>query len=113
MTLRKRNRIYRKHIKHYKDRNRHHLIPKSRGGKANDQNMLLMDTQKHALWHQLWGNRTIGEVLSLLTRMERMKSHQSTHEHENPDNSCDLYQLPGLPGERRTRRKFKQRQQTQ
>lgn len=106
MNLRKRNRIYRKHKKHYPGRNRHHLIPKSRGGKNDDQNMLLIDIRKHELWHQLWGTRTISEILSLLTRMEQMKRHQSTHHQET-----ETYHLEGLPGERRIRRKFKQQQQ--
>jgi hypothetical protein len=67
--LRKKNRYW----KHLRNRNRHHLVPRSRGGSDEERNQLVMDVHKHELWHQLWGNRTIDEVLTLLTRMLRAK----------------------------------------
>lgn len=61
----------------YPGRNKHHLIPRSLGGPDAKSNMLLIDVHKHELWHQLWGNRTIDEVLDLLTRMARAKRRQA------------------------------------
>lgn len=77
--IRKANRFNKlAHRKHLSGRNRHHLIPRSRGGTNSDRNMLLMDIEKHELWHQLWGTRTIEEILALLSRMATMKKHQTT-----------------------------------
>ena len=44
--------------KHLAGRNRHHLVPRSRGGNDTINNLLLIDIEKHELWHALWGNRT-------------------------------------------------------
>jgi len=52
----------------------HHLIPKSRGGKADRKNLLLIRRDKHDLWHILFGNRTIPEIIALLERVERIKA---------------------------------------
>ena len=59
-----------------KGRNHHHLTPKSRGGEHSPSNLLLIKEERHNLWHQLWGNRTLDEILDLLTRMARAKNHQ-------------------------------------
>lgn len=66
------------HRKHLTGRNRHHLIPRSRGGTNSDRNMLLIDIEKHELWHRLWGTRTIEEILALLSRMARMKKRRQS-----------------------------------
>ena len=68
----KRNR----HSKHHAGRNRHHLIPRSRGGDSSCNNLLLINIEKHELWHQLWGNRTAEEILDLLERVVRAKHRQ-------------------------------------
>ena len=73
MYLRKRNRIRRQMNER---RNRHHLIPRSRGGRDSYQNLLLIDMDRHEAWHRLWGNRTIEEVLCLLERVARAKANQ-------------------------------------
>ena len=54
-------------------RNRHHLIPKSRGGNKIQSNLLLIDMEKHCAWHILWKNRTLDEVIELLIRVKRAK----------------------------------------
>jgi len=66
----KRTKKYRQH------KNRHHLTPKSRDGDNNVTNILWIDMEKHQKWHALWGNRTLEEIISLLTRLQRMK-HRS------------------------------------
>lgn len=58
-------------------RNRHHLIPRSRGGDDSAENLLMIRADRHELWHQLWGNRTIEEVLYLLRRTIRLKRGQA------------------------------------
>lgn len=61
----------------HKRRNKHHMTPRSRRGERfygdSDVNLLLIDIERHEKWHKLWGNRTIEEVLALLTRLARMK----------------------------------------
>jgi hypothetical protein len=62
-----------KRMKKFKNRNYHHLIPQSRGGIYAINNLLLIDIERHKIWHKLFGNRTLGEVIQLLIRLERMK----------------------------------------
>ena len=77
MRIKKWNRRRRKlRLKHFTDRNRHHLVPVSRGGENTIHNLLLIKIEKHELWHRLWGNRTAEEVLSLLERVVRAKCNQ-------------------------------------
>jgi hypothetical protein len=49
-----------------KPRNRHHLVPKRRGGSKHKSNMLLIDVIIHRYWHKLFGLRTLEEVIALL-----------------------------------------------
>ena len=53
--------------------NRHHLVPKSRGGKNEKRNLLTIDIKRHRAWHILWGNRTLDEVIALLQRLKQVK----------------------------------------
>jgi hypothetical protein len=41
--------------------NRHHILCRSRGGK-DDDNIVLLPVSFHACWHQLFGNMTIAEI---------------------------------------------------
>jgi hypothetical protein len=54
-------------------RQKHHLRPRRRGGSHHSSNLLVLWNDKHELWHMLWGNRTLEEVIALLTRVARMK----------------------------------------
>ena len=63
-------------LKHYKGRTRHHLIPKIRGGKNGDDNLLLLYAEKHEHWHKIFGNRTLEEIILVLMRIQRMKSRK-------------------------------------
>lgn len=67
--------------KNKRKRNKHHLIPKSRGGKKSKENLLLIDMERHEAWHRLWGNRTLDEVIELLLRVKSAKQHQGFIEH--------------------------------
>ena len=50
--------------------NRHHLSP---GGESGRGNILVMDALSHVLWHKLFGNKTLEQVIDLLQRMKKMK----------------------------------------
>ncbi len=58
-------------------RNRHHMVPRSRGGTSHQRNMLLFDGDNHMWWHKVFGNRTLDEVIALLHRVRRAKQHQN------------------------------------
>jgi hypothetical protein len=61
-------------------RNRHHLVPKSRGGSMSRRNLLYVDGNVHRRWHEVFGNRTLEEVIALLLRVQRAKAQQGKHE---------------------------------
>ena len=56
-------------------RNRHHLTPRSRGGRDVYSNLLLIDEEKHALIHKIFGNRTWTEIIDVMQRLARMKGY--------------------------------------
>lgn len=49
----------------------HHLIPRSRA--PNSQKKLMLDAYRHDAWHLLFGNKTLGEIIELLTEVKRRK----------------------------------------
>lgn len=53
----------------FKDRNYHHLLPKSKGGKTKASNMLLVNIKKHQAWHKLFGLMNLEEVISTLGKL--------------------------------------------
>ena len=57
-------------------RNKHHLHPRSRGGGSHYRNLLLIDGELHVRWHQVFRNRTLDEVISLLERVRRAKASE-------------------------------------
>jgi len=57
-------------------RNKHHLKPVSRFGTNHKANLLLIHGERHILWHKMWGNRTLPEIIALLKRVQRAKSRQ-------------------------------------
>ena len=62
--------------KHVKKMNRHHLCPKSRNGPTRDENLLLLKIEKHVLLHKIFGNRTLGEILTILHRTLHAKNYE-------------------------------------
>jgi hypothetical protein len=68
----------------YPGRNRHHILPESRGGDGERQNLILLKTYRHRAWHRLFGTRTLEEAITLLLRVHRAKGR------------C-LYALFGVP----------------
>lgn len=64
-----------KHWKRSRKFNRHHLIPKCRGGYGG-KNLLKMDMERHKAWHFLFNNLTLDEVIELLQRVKKIKASQ-------------------------------------
>jgi len=62
--------------KQRKHQNKHHLRPKSRGGQSIESNLLWMDIERHKIWHILFKNLTLDEVINLLIRVKRIKDSQ-------------------------------------
>lgn len=53
--------------------NKHHLTPRSRGGKKSSSNLLRLDVNRHRAWHLIFGNKTIYEIIRLLERVVKIK----------------------------------------
>lgn len=45
---------------------RHHILPKSRNGNDNPDNIWMLPREKHDSWHSLFQNRTIREAIAYL-----------------------------------------------
>ena len=56
-------------------RNKHHLKPRSVGGTSEKYNLLLIEEERHKMWHKLFGNLTLNEVIELLMRMRKAKGY--------------------------------------
>lgn len=54
-------------------RNRHHLTPRSRGGKTTQSNILKIDVVKHRKIHEIFHNLTLEEIIAVLQRLQKMK----------------------------------------
>jgi hypothetical protein len=55
--------------------NRHHIVAKSHSGPATQENLLVMDIDKHNAYHKVFGNRSFLDVVRLLIRVLRAKKH--------------------------------------
>ena len=55
---------------------RHHLLPKSRGGNGEPENILYLWVERHRLWHFLFGNNSLEEIIQILQRIARMKGRE-------------------------------------
>jgi len=64
-------------LRAHEGRNYHHLVPKSRGGKARVQNLLLIRLDRHIGWHILFKDEhgrdmTLDETIELLVGWRQM-----------------------------------------
>lgn len=57
-------------------RNHHHLRPRSRRGSSGVFNLLYLDCDKHRKLHEIFGNRTLEEIISVLIRLSKMKHYE-------------------------------------
>ncbi len=69
--------------RHYRGRNRHHLVPRSKGGRNHVSNLLLMHIDRHEAWHRLFKLMTVEEVIKLLQRCLSMKKIQREESDES------------------------------
>jgi hypothetical protein len=53
-------------LKKKKHGSKHHIIPKSRGGSNEPKNISTVESKRHNLYHQLFGNRTPPEIIRML-----------------------------------------------
>ena len=60
-------------MKKKKNITRHHILPRSRKGKHEKENILHIEWEKHQSYHILFGNRTLEEAIELLIRVHRAK----------------------------------------
>lgn len=51
------------------EKNKHHVIPKCRGG--NHGPIIMIDIMRHQAYHFLFGNKTFTEAAQLLIRVEQ------------------------------------------
>ena len=53
---------------------RHHLTNKVNGGTNHDSNILLLEWERHhQVWHKLFGNLSLEQIIVCLQRIARMK----------------------------------------
>ena len=71
--FRKRNRNREWRVKERVSRQKHHLIPRNRGGSSSPNNLFLIWNERHDIWHHLFGNATIDEAIAILYRIKRAK----------------------------------------
>ena len=45
---------------------RHHIVPRSRGGRDTSDNIAKVDNKKHELYHELFVNKTPNEIIDYL-----------------------------------------------
>ena len=51
---------------HSKHLNRHHVLPSSKGGTNNPNNIAIVDIEKHREFHRLFANKTPEETIEYL-----------------------------------------------
>jgi hypothetical protein len=54
-------------------RSRHHLTPRSVGGNNDPSNILILWNEKHEMWHRLFGNHTLEEIIEILQKVRDVK----------------------------------------
>jgi len=67
-------RISRTFLTRAKRRNRHHILARARGGTKHPNNMILLDENRHACFHALFGTRTFLEAARILIRTHNYKN---------------------------------------
>jgi len=60
-----------------KHRTKHHMVPRSRHGTSDVENLLTIWDGRHRAWHALFGNMTLEETIHILCRVARMKKRQN------------------------------------
>lgn len=58
---------------HRKGQNVHHLTPVSRQGGDEESNLIYLRIERHNMLHEVFGNRTLEEIIEVLIRIKKMK----------------------------------------
>ena len=58
-------------------KNKHHIKAKSHGGSYQPCNLIILDENRHAAFHLLFGNRDFEEAAYVLLRAHKMKRGES------------------------------------
>src|ERR1044071_6953265 len=100
----KRERRRSSHARMYPMRNRHHILPRSRNGGNERENIILLRVERHESWHYLFGDKTIEEVIELLLRVHRLKGRCTSafgaclmelrHDYRRQDSNVHPFVLP-------------------
>ena len=61
--------------KRRRQKNKHHIVNKCKGGRAVNENLLFMDVNRHNAWHFLFENKSFLDVIKLLVRCLGFKKH--------------------------------------
>jgi hypothetical protein len=56
--------------------NRHHLVNKCNGGTMSIHNILWIYINRHHVWHELFHNLDLDQVIALLIRVKSAKENQ-------------------------------------
>lgn len=52
---------------------KHHIVPRSRGGSNDPENIMWLSEKKHEAWHILFANKTIPEIIGLLKKIQKRR----------------------------------------
>lgn len=87
-------RISRKFLRRSGKTNQHHLLAKARGGTKTGFNLFLLDDNRHAAFHLLFGTRTLREAALVLLRADRKRRnlYRVREEVENERPKTRLYE---------------------
>lgn len=75
VNLKRKIRKERKNWQRAGKNDRHHILPKCRGGSDDTNNIIRMDIRRHAAFHLLFGVMTFKEAGELLLRAHKMKEN--------------------------------------
>lgn len=50
---------------------RHHKIPRSQGG-GKGKNVVLIDDDRHKLWHRAWDNKTPTNIVQSISALQEL-----------------------------------------
>jgi len=58
---------------------KHHLTNKVNGGKDNDENILILNWERHhQAWHKLFGNLSLEGIIAVLLRIKTLKHRNAS-----------------------------------
>ena len=68
---------FKRKFKFRKKMNRHHLVNKCNEGDSSIKNILWIYIERHSMWHTLFHNLDLDQVIALLIRVKSAKDNQT------------------------------------